>query len=183
MRGAAKKALNGLDKYLLAFSSTSRSPTTITINNKSPHQHHHISTLHTYYLTQTPNTHIATMGNGAKAASKRERNAKDAGSVAKSQLKSVRFFFPLLLLQTRHHLPPSPRAEGGETYQALLSKLTHMRRTSPRRASSAKSASRTSSRPLSDRRSRSTLPTSTARSTRTASLLLLRGFCQGFMKG
>ena len=33
------------------------------------------------------------MGNGAKAASKRERNAKDAGSVAKSQLKSVRFFF------------------------------------------------------------------------------------------
>jgi len=31
------------------------------------------------------------MGNGAKAASKRERNAKDAGSVAKSQLKSVRF--------------------------------------------------------------------------------------------
>ncbi|KAM0699895.1 hypothetical protein Q7P36_000106 [Cladosporium allicinum] len=28
------------------------------------------------------------MGNGAKAASKRERNAKDAGSVAKSQLKS-----------------------------------------------------------------------------------------------
>jgi hypothetical protein len=40
------------------------------------------------------------MGNGAKAASKRERNAKDAGSVAKSQLKSVRFFF--LLIQTRH---------------------------------------------------------------------------------
>jgi hypothetical protein len=33
------------------------------------------------------------MGNGAKAASKRERNAKDAGNVAKSQLKSVRFFF------------------------------------------------------------------------------------------
>jgi hypothetical protein len=33
------------------------------------------------------------MGNGAKAASKRERNAKDAGSVAKSQLKSVRLFF------------------------------------------------------------------------------------------
>jgi flagellar biosynthesis protein FlhB len=32
------------------------------------------------------------MGNGAKAASKRERNAKDAGNVAKSQLKSVRFF-------------------------------------------------------------------------------------------
>jgi hypothetical protein len=33
------------------------------------------------------------MGNGAKAASKRDRQ-KEAGPVAKSQLKSVRFFFP-----------------------------------------------------------------------------------------
>jgi hypothetical protein len=64
---------------------------TIATNNKSPH--HHISTLHT---SHTNTNHIAIMGNGAKAASKRERNAKDAGSVAKSQLKSVRFF-PLLL--------------------------------------------------------------------------------------
>jgi hypothetical protein len=31
--GCGKKALNELDKYLLAFGSTSRSPTTITINN------------------------------------------------------------------------------------------------------------------------------------------------------
>jgi hypothetical protein len=51
-----------------------------TTASPSPH-----STLYT--------NHIAIMGNGAKAASKRERNAKDAGSVAKSQLKSVRFFF------------------------------------------------------------------------------------------
>jgi len=32
------------------------------------------------------------MGNGAKAQQKRERNAKDAGGAAKSQLKSVRIF-------------------------------------------------------------------------------------------
>jgi hypothetical protein len=58
-----------------------------TTTNKSPHT---ISTLH-----NLPHRHhIAIMGNGAKAASKRERNAKDAGSVAKSQLKSVRFFSP-----------------------------------------------------------------------------------------
>jgi hypothetical protein len=93
------------------------------------------------------------------------------------------FFLSLLLLQKRHRLPLSPRAEGGRALHALLSKLTHMHRTSLRRASSARSASRTSSRPPSDRRSRSTLPTSTARSTRTASLLLPRGFCQGSMKG
>jgi len=47
------------------------------------------------------------MGNGAKAASKRERNAKDAGSVAKSQLKSVRFLFP-----PRLPLPLRKNAKG-----------------------------------------------------------------------
>jgi hypothetical protein len=60
------------------------------------------------------------MGNGAKAASKRERNAKDAGSVAKSQLKSVGFLFyfaaacPLFLRQKA---------------KSLLSKLTFTHRT------------------------------------------------------
>jgi hypothetical protein len=42
------------------------------------------------------------MGNGAKAASKRDRQ-KDAGPVAKSQLKSVRFFF---FIWRKHALPP-----------------------------------------------------------------------------
>jgi hypothetical protein len=45
------------------------------------------------------------MGNGAKAASKRERNAKDAGNVAKSQLKSVRFL-PLAIANAPRLPPP-----------------------------------------------------------------------------
>jgi hypothetical protein len=48
------------------------------------------------------------MGNGAKAASKRERNAKDAGSVAKSQLKSVREF----LFGFAAACPPFPRQKA-----------------------------------------------------------------------
>ena len=45
------------------------------------------------------------MGNGAKAASKRERQ-KDSGPVAKSQLKSVRFLFsPLRKRATFASLP------------------------------------------------------------------------------
>lgn len=89
--GCGKKRLNGVDKYLLAFSSsTSRSRSRPIINLYTTTSPHTISTLHIF----NPNTnHIAIMGNGAKAASKRERNAKDAGGVAKSQLKSVRFFF------------------------------------------------------------------------------------------
>jgi hypothetical protein len=56
--GCGKKPLNELNKYLLTFSSTSRSPTTITISNKSPHQDHHISTLRTSYpYTNTKHTH------------------------------------------------------------------------------------------------------------------------------
>jgi hypothetical protein len=86
--GCGKKlSTEWMNIYLLAFSigdSTYQQHTTITTKTKSPQ-------LHTPHSTQTRN-HIAIMGNGAKAASKRERNAKDAGNVAKSQLKSVRFF-------------------------------------------------------------------------------------------
>jgi hypothetical protein len=49
------------------------------------------------------------MGNGAKAASKRERNAKDAGNVAKSQLKSVRFFFFGFRKRSARLFPVLPR--------------------------------------------------------------------------
>lgn len=130
--------------------------TTITIttnNNKSPH--HHISTLHTSYINTNTQNNTANMGNGAKAASKRDRNAKDAAPVAKSQLKSVRLFFSFA--------PAKPFHAGV--------KLIQKHRILLRRPSSAKSASRTSSRRLSVRLWKSTPPTNTARSTRIVSLL------------
>lgn len=47
--------------------------------------------------TYTPDT----MGNGAKAAQKREKNAEKGGKEAKSQLKSVRRFLQPLLRRAR----------------------------------------------------------------------------------
>ena len=52
------------------------------------------------------------MGNGAKAASKRERQ-KDSGPVAKSQLKSVRFLLPPL--RKRATFAPLPFGERKST--------------------------------------------------------------------
>ena len=81
------------------------------------HDHHHESrsttNLHTTTSPHLPTSHangkhIAIMGNGAKAASKRERNAKDAGNVAKSQLKSVGFCFLSLALLSRTRLASFP---------------------------------------------------------------------------
>ena len=47
-------------------------------------------------FSQILNVSSAKMGNGAKAAQKRERNAKDGKKEASSQLKSVRLFELLL---------------------------------------------------------------------------------------
>jgi len=46
------------------------------------------------------------MGNGAKAQQKRERNAKDAGGAAKSQLKSVRLCYLRKRNGQRHSRTP-----------------------------------------------------------------------------
>jgi hypothetical protein len=97
-----------VDKYSTGFQIT----ITITTSDQQINLHT-ISTLHTSHTKHK--THIAIMGNGAKAASKRERNAKDAGSVAKSQLKSVRFFSLLIaLLRKCAALASFPPPEEGK---------------------------------------------------------------------
>jgi hypothetical protein len=106
--GWRQKTLNGF--YLSASRTGSSSSTPRSRSRSRPRINLHTTASPSPHSTLYTN-HIAIMGNGAKAASKRERNAKDAGSVAKSQLKSVRFFF--LLSRKRRACPRSSSKKKG----------------------------------------------------------------------
>lgn len=168
-----KKPSTEVDKYSTGFQITITITTSdqeqINLHTPSPHS-----------TPPIPNTKHTSQSWATEQKQPRSASATPKMPAASQSLSSNPYvFFSLSLLiallrKTRRARLLSSSGRKQTHFMPVVGTQSadgSCNRTSWQRASSARSASRTSSRPPSDRRSRSTPPTSTARSTRTASLL------------